>query len=258
MSKLIRRHDIAEYINSMGSVNFEALKKRFPQVSEMTLRTDLKELDESGRIIRTRGGAKSINSNTCASDQYLRRVQSNVGKKTQIAMKAAEYLREQLSRSPILTVYLGPGSTVTEIAKRFPDEWCTIVTSSISSAYELTALKRPKVIVTGGTLNRFNCCCDGMSGPNHVERMNFDIMFLSVAGYSEAAGFTCIEEIWDGSMDAVKKHSQKVIVPIDSTKFDVTYPITHATLDEVDIVISDDGIGSEITEHFTSHGVQVL
>lgn len=224
----------------------------------MTLRTDLKELSDSGSIIRTRGGAKSIKRNTQASDLYMFRLQRNVDKKEQIAVKAEAYLREQLNRSPNLTIYLGPGSTVTEIAKHFPDEWCTIITDSISCAYELMALKKPTVVINGGTLNRYNCSCDGISSLKNMERVNFDIMFLSVAGYSEEAGFTCIKEIMDETLDIVKKNSKKVIVPIDSTKFGVTYSITHAKLEDVDIVITDDGIGDRLRSHFTSNGIVVL
>lgn len=258
MSKLIRRHDVIEYINNMGSVSFEELKKRFPTVSDMTLRTDLRELADSGKIVRIRGGAKSVDRTTHASDLYFKRLQRNVEKKEQIALKAETYLREQLSRSPNLTIYLGSGSTVTEIAKHFPDEWCTIVTSSISCAYALTALKKPTVIVTGGTLNRFNCCCDSAANLAYMERINFDIMFLSVAGYAKEAGFSCIKEIMDETISIVKNHSKKIIVPIDSTKFGVTYPITHARLDDVDIVISDDGISRDYLTHFAENDVQVL
>ena len=58
MNKLRRRNDIVEYINEKGFVSFSELKDRFPDNSEMTLRTDLKELDAQGRINRVRGGAR--------------------------------------------------------------------------------------------------------------------------------------------------------------------------------------------------------
>lgn len=258
MSKFIRRYDITEYINSLGSVSFEQLKMHFPTVSEMTLRTDLKELAASGKVIRVRGGARSVDSSTHGSDLYLKRLQRNVDKKEQIALKAETYLREQLSKSPNLTIYLGPGSTTTEIAKRFPDEWCTIVTNSVSCAYALMPLKKPTVVVSGGTLNRFNCCCDSASSLAYIERINFDIMFLAVAGYADEAGFTCVKEIMDETIPIVKSRSKKIIVPIDSTKFGVTYPITHAVLDDVDIIISDNGIKPEVRQHFLENGIQVL
>ena len=258
MSKLLRRNNITEYINLMGSVSFEDLHQHFPMVSDMTLRTDLKELDALGQIVRVRGGARSIDSNTQASDLYFKRMQSNSDKKLQIALKAEKYLRSQLDKSPNLTIYLGSGSTATEIAKHFPDEWCTIVTSSISAAYALAALKKPTVVVNGGTLNRFNCCCDSASNLAYMERVNFDIMFLAVAGYSEQAGFTCVKEVMDETLGIIMRNSKKIIIPIDSSKIGITYPITHARLEDVDIIISDDNISEESVRHFSDNGVTVL
>ena len=47
-----RRNAIVELINEKGTVSFSQLKDTFPNVSEMTLRTDLKLLDETKRILR--------------------------------------------------------------------------------------------------------------------------------------------------------------------------------------------------------------
>ena len=55
-----RRNAIVDLINENGTVSFSQLKDAFPNVSEMTLRTDLKLLDEARRILRIHGGAKSV------------------------------------------------------------------------------------------------------------------------------------------------------------------------------------------------------
>ena len=47
-----RRNRIVDLINARGTVSFRELKAEFPQVSEMTLRTDLKALD----VLRQRNG----------------------------------------------------------------------------------------------------------------------------------------------------------------------------------------------------------
>ncbi len=51
---------------------------------------------------------------------------------------------------------------------------------------------------------------------------------------------------------------QKIIVPLDSSKIGAIYPVTHSHLDEIDMIISDDGLPQEIREHFLSNGVEVL
>ena len=47
-----RRQKIVEFVNRLGTVSFAQLKAAFPEVSEMTLRTDLKALDEERRLVR--------------------------------------------------------------------------------------------------------------------------------------------------------------------------------------------------------------
>lgn len=258
MSKFQRRRSITDYINDHGYVSFTELKNHFSGVSDMTLRTDLRELDESGLIIRRWGGAKSKRETTTATDLYFKRVQRNHDKKLQIALKCVEYIKAQLDKCPNLTIYLDSGSTITEIANHFPNEWCTIVTGSISNAYALSALSKPTVIVNGGTLNRFNCCCDSATNLAQMERMNFDIMVLAVAGYSEQEGFTCVKEIMDEVRGVIMRQSKKVIIPIDSTKIGIAYPITHAKLDDVDIIVSDDGLPEQLRQKFISNGIEVL
>ena len=51
-----RRNAIVELVNREGSLSFVQLKEAFPSVSEMTLRTDLKALDQARRVVRVHGG----------------------------------------------------------------------------------------------------------------------------------------------------------------------------------------------------------
>ena len=148
--------------------------------------------------------------------------------------------------------------TINEIVKIFPDEWCSIVTNSISQAYELARLRRPSVTVLGGTLHRYNCSCDSASNIEILERMNFDFAFIPAAGYSPDVGFTCGKEVIDETRVIVKRHSKKLIIPLDSSKIGVDYPVTHSRLEEVDMIISDDDLPAEMREHFLSNGIEVL
>ena len=68
----MRRNAIAELVNKYGTVSFSQIKEQFPQVSEMTLRTDLKALDAAKEIVRIHGGAKSVQL-VIGTDDYLTR-----------------------------------------------------------------------------------------------------------------------------------------------------------------------------------------
>ena len=68
----IRRNAIVELVNKYGTVSFSQIKEQFSNVSEMTLRTDLKALDEAKEIVRIHGGAKSVQL-VIGTDDYLTR-----------------------------------------------------------------------------------------------------------------------------------------------------------------------------------------
>ena len=95
-----RRQKITEIVNREGRITFAHLKESFPDISEMTLRTDLKYLDETGAIIRVHGGAKSIDT-VAGTDGYLsQRIVRNQERKLQIAQKAVALMRELCALTP--------------------------------------------------------------------------------------------------------------------------------------------------------------
>jgi len=89
-----RRNTIVDLVNQNGNISFAQLKKKFPQISEMTLRTDLKTLDEAKRIVRVHGGAKSVDVVVGTDDMLSRRLVRNIEAKQLIAQKALNFIRK--------------------------------------------------------------------------------------------------------------------------------------------------------------------
>lgn len=86
-----RRNMIVELVNQSGNISFTQLKKKIPQISEMTLRTDLKALDEAKRIVRVHGGAKSVDVVIGTDDMLSRRQVRNIEAKQLITQKALDF-----------------------------------------------------------------------------------------------------------------------------------------------------------------------
>ena len=105
-----RRQQMVDAINELGSISLGELKKRFPDVSEMTLRRDLEALDSERRIIRIHGGAKSVDVVIGTDDLFAKRILRNAGAKKRIAEKAAELVK------PNVSIFLDSGTTATELA----------------------------------------------------------------------------------------------------------------------------------------------
>ena len=136
-----RRSQMVDFINREGYVTFAALKSLFPDVSEMTLRTDLRCLDQEGRIIRMHGGARSIETVVRLDDVYYKKVNRNVEKKQQIARKALQLIQ------PGQSIFIDCGSTLMQFAKLLPDEPMFIVTNNVSCAYDIARLSQPEILV---------------------------------------------------------------------------------------------------------------
>ena len=129
-----RRLAITEAVNKAGELNFQQLKELFSDVSDMTLRSDLRELDGERKLVRVHGGAKSIGNVVRTDDLFFRKAARNINEKKQIARKALQFLK------PDMSIFLDCGTTMLELARILPDEKLFIVTNSVSCMPELARL----------------------------------------------------------------------------------------------------------------------
>lgn len=246
-----RRNAIVELVNSKGNISFAQLKEAFPQVSEMTLRTDLKALDQMRKIVRVHGGAKSVNMVIGTDGLLGLRTARNADAKELIAQKAVQLLR------PNTTFYLDSGSTTTALARLVPDDSYLIFTNSVSCVTELSRLKVPRVTMPGGVLNCYSMSLCGTQSIQAVQKTNFDLMFLGVTSYSDGLGFSCGVEEESFLKQAVMGRSEQVVVLMDSSKIGLKSTYTICDLEDVDIVISDGNLPESFLEACRHHNVTV-
>ncbi|MCB7320383.1 DeoR/GlpR family DNA-binding transcription regulator [Lacrimispora sp. 210928-DFI.3.58] len=247
-----RRNAIVELINEKGTVSFSQLKDAFPNVSEMTLRTDLKLLDEAKRILRIHGGARSVQVIIGTDDFLNRKSVRNIPEKQKIAEKALTLLH------PDTTIFLDSGSTTTMFARQFPDQSNLIYTTGLSCATELANLSKPIVMLPGGRLNRYSQSIFGFSAIKELERINFHQVFLGITGFHYSAGFTGgINEEVILKQTAIRQ-SEQVIALMDSSKIGVKCSFGVCGLADIDIVVSDGKLPEEFLAECRKYGVTVL
>ena len=248
----MRRDAIVQLINEMGTVSFAQIKKEFSNVSEMTLRTDLKALDAEKKILRVHGGAKSVQVIIGTDDFLNRKSVRNIAEKQEIAKKALALLH------PDTTFFLDSGSTTTAFARHIPDRSYLIYTTGLSCATELANLSKPTVMLPGGKLNRYSQSVFGFSAIKELERVNFDQAFLGVTGFHPTVGFSC--GISDEALlkQTAIRQSEQVIALMDSSKIDVKCSFSVCGLSDIDIVVSDGKLPEEFLDECMKYGVQVL
>lgn len=247
-----RRQKITELVNREGQITFSRLKQAFPDVSEMTLRTDLKYLDESGAIIRIHGGAKSIEMVAGTDGLLANRTVRNQELKIQIAQKAVALLRSCSS------VFIDSGSTATVLSRYIPDEPRQIFTSGISCATELAALNQASVHILGGCLNRYSLSVAGSRSILELQSYNFDICFLGITSFNPKVGFCC-----EGQEDCILKQvalsrSVYTVALMDSTKFGLSNTHCICPPNGVNAIVTDNLLTDEQRKFFVDLGVTVI
>ncbi len=247
-----RREAIVAFVNEKGNISFNQLKTEFSNVSEMTLRTDLKILDEEKKIVRVHGGAKSVNVVMGTDDLFGKRAVRNISAKQKIAEKAITLLK------PHTSVYLDSGSTTTMMARSFPDQPQIIYTTGLSCAMELAKLTQPKVTIPGGALNRYSMSVCGIEGIKELEAVNFDIVFMGITCYSKETGFTCGAPEEAKLKQAALKNADLKVILLDSSKIETRGIFSICNLEDVDIIVSDDELTAEFLRDAASAGVTVL
>lgn len=247
-----RRKAIVEWINEKGQITFAQLKEAFPNVSDMTLRTDLKNLDEDKKIVRIHGGARSVDLVVGTDDYFGRRSVRNVDAKRIICMKAKEMIR------PGTSFFLDSGSTTTTLAAVLNDQPNMIVTSSVSCALELAKLEKPQVLVPGGILNRYSLSICGSQGIRELQNINLDMAFIGVTTYDDGTGFAC--NVYEESLlkQAVIKRAAKSILLMDSTKVGKHSTFSFGSLKDVDVVISDGHLPASFLSACQENEVEVF
>lgn len=247
-----RRERIVEFVNKEEQISFTQLKQEFPDISEMTLRTDLKTLDEQGLIIRIYGGARSVGHVAGRENVLSQRVEKNPELKKEIAAKAVTLLKGKSS------VFIDSGSTTTLFCKMIPNEFRQIYTSSISGAAELSLLDKPNVYIPGGRINKGAVSVTGAQAVQDVQKCHFEICFLGVTSFSPDFGFCC--EAKDDALlkEAAAEKSDYVVVLMDSSKFGFTNTHSFLGLDKVDAIVTDQFMSEEHKEFFKKRDILVF
>jgi DeoR/GlpR family transcriptional regulator of sugar metabolism len=226
-----RRKWIEEQLILNKKLDIEEVSNKL-NVSSMTIRRDLTELEKKGKAIRTHGGAISVDSIT-EETPYSSKVTKNNAEKKMIAKNALTLIQDNS------TIILDSGTTTFELAKLLKDrDDLIIVTNDIKIANEL--LESPnKVIVTGGELQQGVGALYGTSTQNMLSVIHADIFFLGAHAMNLKGGVMAPTFEKALIKQLMIKAAEKTWVLADSSKFNRKAFSTVCDLDEVEGVITD-------------------
>jgi len=246
-----RRTVILKQLEKDDQVSVFELSQQF-NVSEVTIRKDLKHLEKKNILIRSRGGAMKhslINVDLSIYD----RSRKNIKLKEVIGAAAAKLIANGE------TILLDTGTTIMELAKHLPKKIdLTVITNSVDITFRLAEHPNIRVIMPGGMLRRNSLALVGEQAAESLRGFYCDKYFLSADGLDIRRGMmtTNIEE---ASLARINiKNSKKVFALIDSSKFLSKGITTITPLKDIDTLITDDGIPSDILVEIRALGVNVI
>lgn len=246
----IRLETIRNYIEKNNVVTIKELQALCPEVSLMTIHRDLDSLEESGAIVKVRGGARSVRH--AADIGFDVRLQENNSGKLTMAKKALELVQQGSS------VFLDASTTNLVLARSLPDINLNIFTTGPNIGLELCRLHNPNITLCCGTINRKNMALSGQNTLDMLEGINIDLAFIGVSGCSVDAGFTCGTESDMVVKRMVIRKARRSVVMCDNTKFSRLMPYTFAQFSDVDYLISDQTVPETVSEACESAGVVIL
>lgn len=244
-----RHRKIIEKLEQHGAVKVSELSEQF-QVTEKTVREDLEKLEEKGLLKRTHGGAVMLQA---GEDSLLPLQYPN--SKHQSAKSAIAALALTCIE-PDDIIALDAGSTTLELAKLLPNTPVTVLTNDLLIIRELMAKDQVRLVVPGGY--RHNNLLIGAEAQEWIKRLNVHKLFLSTTGIHMEYGLTIFTEELTKLKKMYMDNAKTVYCLADHSKFDRGALITYASLKDVDIIITDDGISSDVQAKYEAQGLRMM
>ena len=248
-----RISEIAEILDKRGKLTLEQLEEYFPNVSQMTLRRDLFQLEEEGKIIRVRGGAMSVREvQKTSGEPYTKKTTMHTDEKIVIAQKAAELIDEGAS------LFLDGGTTALYLAKEMPDIYCNVFTNGLAVATELAKKKNVMVHLLGGQLIKENLATASAFSSLYFTDTNFEIAIISAAAFTLENGFSCSTQVEAELLRVVCKKAKFLYMMLDSSKIGRIKPYTFARPEDINVLITDQDFPDSLKDKFKELNIVVI
>jgi len=249
MLKRERHAFILHHLNLHNKVVSTDLSQHI-NVSDDTIRRDLQELAEAGKLIKVHGGALSPGFHN--GFQNTQEAYSYQQKKI-IAEKAASLVKDGMF---ILT---GGGTTIIEMARALPSTLrATFISGSIPAIYEYMNHPNIDVIVIGDKVLKNSKITVGLEAISRIRQLKADLCFLGINAIDLKNGVS--DNDWDVVQikKAMVESSQKLVCLTIAEKLNSQQPLQVCESSKIDILITERSADDALLKPYKEAGIQVL
>lgn len=240
-----------QILREQGHASVSKLSEHFG-VSEVTIRKDLRALEEQNLLVRTHGGAV-LKDHFMYDIPFEKQAERHAEEKRRIARAAADLVHDHD------TVLLGYGATTVQIARQLRSKKnLTVTTDSIHVAVELLGSLENEVVVLGGHIRPTTGSVVGPFAEQMLHGYAFNKFFLGVDGFDRGHGFTTTSMMIAHLYRVMLAAAQEITVVMDSSKVGRRGLAVICDTHEIHRLITDDLISSDVVRQLEGEGVEVM
>ncbi|KIC42482.1 DeoR faimly transcriptional regulator [Ruegeria sp. ANG-R] len=238
MSLSFRQSDILEVAKEEGRVTVEGLADRF-QVTVQTIRRDLTELSDAGKLDRVHGGA--VLRSGVSNIGYEDRRALNHDAKTRIAERCATDIPEGSS------VFMNIGTSTEAVARQMlHHKNLMVVTNNMNVAHILAENPDCQIVVAGGVLRRSDSGLVGNLTVSTIQHFKFDHAIIGCSALDEDGDLMDFDLQEVLVSQTIIAQARQISLVADSSKFQRTAPARIASLADIDRIYTDTSLPGDL------------
>lgn len=247
-----RWKQLLDEVNTQGHVKIAELSQKIG-CSEITLRNDIRTLDQQGLLKKVYGGAirkeRSLTVSFMPGEYFL-----NAERKQAIAAKAYEYID---NRGSIIIDDSTTGCYLAEYIKEHSEKRVVVVTNSLYVASLLSSCEHTEVFMLGGHIGANPPSSLDNITVNNIGQFHVDKAFVGINGINLEVGLTSIGTPQMDTKKEMIRVSNKTYVLADSTKFGTGNLFRVCTMDEIELIITDMDLSEEQKKLAKEHQIKI-
>ncbi len=249
MNANARQKKILQVLASRDGATVESLATLL-DVSGMTVRRDLAQLERAGRIRRTHGGA-TLSLVGVVEFSFREKESVRRAEKRAIARAIAALVK------PGMAISLDTGTTTLETARAIAGiSGLTVLTTSLAITSALYASENIDLILLGGTVRRNSPDLSGPLAESNVKNFRTHLAIVGADAATPDGAFTTDVGIARVSQ-ALAASANSVVLAVDSSKFMQTALVRHLDFSQIHQVVTDEGCPASVREWLDQAGPAV-
>lgn len=250
MSLSFRQSDILTIAKQDGRVTVDGLAARF-DVTVQTIRRDLSELADMGKLDRVHGGA--VLRSGVSNIGYEDRRALNAETKVLIAQRCAQDIPDGAS------VFMNIGTSTEAVARQLlGHKDLMVVTNNMNVANILVENPNCQIVVAGGVLRRSDGGLIGNLTISTIEQFKFDYAIIGCSALDAEGDLLDFDFQEVRVSQTIISQARKTCLVADRSKFLRSAPARIASLAEVDVFYTDHGLPVELTRKCAEWQTQLV